>query len=279
MNSETSKLWPALIRARQAIGPITKSGTNPHFGNKYAPLGEVLAAVLPALHAEGLALTAMVDDSTGSAVLAVRISLDDLFIQSRVPLVGAVDMQKLGGAMTYAMRYAIGMLLALELEDDDDGNKASQKPAQASNVRPQAPISPRPASQGTPVLPRNQGKRDGKPGREARQVQDGDAEKVWAMAQALDAKAERDGKDFKIIKGDRLGIYGKVAEKVNLDPGQYSLAQVAARGSLLALMGFYEWLCGKEGIALPEAGPVYQGAVGAELKPANLSNDDLLDAI
>lgn len=151
--STESKLWPALIRARQAIQPIGKSATNPHFKNKYAPLGEVLASVLPALHAEGLALAGFVDrigpDACCSLVVRITHSESGETINSYVPLVGGTDMQKLGGAMTYAMRYAIGMLLALELEDDDDGQRASQpvqRQQQAPALEAQVRSGARPAT-------------------------------------------------------------------------------------------------------------------------------------
>lgn len=166
MNTEP-KLWAALIRARQAIQPIGKTATNPHFRNSYAPLGEVLAAVLPALHAEGLALTAAVGTVGGEGpALGVRIVHAETgeMMESAVPLVGGTDMQKLGGAMTYAMRYAIGMLLALELEDDDDGQRASQpgqRQQQANTIQhgpqgrpPQAP-NPAQGAQGRAPVPQN----------------------------------------------------------------------------------------------------------------------------
>ena len=136
-----STLHAALIAARASIPAIPKTATNPHFGNKYASLGDILAAVLPPLHKQGLSLTCFVRESVQPAppALAVMISLGPDNIVSSVPLIGATDMQKLGGAMTYAMRYAIGGLLALELEDDDDGNRASapQRAATPSAPRPQ----------------------------------------------------------------------------------------------------------------------------------------------
>ena len=138
-----NKLWPALIAARGKMPSISKTATNPHFHNRYAPLGEILSTVLPVLHSESLALSGAVRE--GALVVSVIHSGTGEVVESHVPLVGAPDMQKLGGAMTYAMRYGIGMLLALELDEDDDGNRASQRTAQTTPARTQ------PAGVGAPA--------------------------------------------------------------------------------------------------------------------------------
>lgn len=122
-NGAKPGLHAALIAARAAIPAIPKTHKNPHFGNKFASLGDILGAVLPALAANSLALLSRVED--GALVVELVHAETGECVSSKVPLLGGVDMQKLGGAMTYAQRYGIGTLLALELEDDDDGNRAS----------------------------------------------------------------------------------------------------------------------------------------------------------
>ena len=50
--SETrSEIAKALAKAQATLSPVLKDSTNPHFGNKYAELSTVLAAVMPALNA------------------------------------------------------------------------------------------------------------------------------------------------------------------------------------------------------------------------------------
>ena len=133
-----STLHAALIAARASIPAIPKTATNPHFGNRYAVLGDILAAVLPPLHANGLSLFASVNVEGAAPALIVQIvhAASGEYVASCVPLIGATDMQRLGGGMTYAMRYALGGLLALELDDDDDGNAASRPAAQAPHQAP-----------------------------------------------------------------------------------------------------------------------------------------------
>ena len=257
MTENPNKLFPALIRARAAIQPIAKTATNPHFKNKYAPLGEVLSAVLPALAAEGLALVAGATD--GGLLVKIVEQETGEYVASLVPLIGASDMQKLGGAMTYAMRYGVGMLLALELDDDDDGTKASQGGGQAT-----APVRAPVAAQGAqgsalPARPSPQPsiRSGGKRGSQRRPdpvAREDDAEAVWELCSQLDehgrANPPAGGKSpFQIIKGDKLGIYGKIAERGGVEPGQYSLAQLASRGALPKLRGFYAYLCEQNGLA------------------------------
>jgi hypothetical protein len=38
------------------------------------------------------------------------------------------DPQAVGSAITYAKRYALAGILGLNIDDDDDGNKAAEKP-------------------------------------------------------------------------------------------------------------------------------------------------------
>ena len=69
-----SALWPALLRAQQAIKPIAKSADNPFFHSKYAPLETVLAAVLPALNAEGLVVQQPVEIGEAGWNVVTRIT-------------------------------------------------------------------------------------------------------------------------------------------------------------------------------------------------------------
>jgi len=48
---------------------------------------------------------------------------------SSTPSKDATDPQKLGSAITYARRYALGAILSLNIDEDDDGQKAATAPA------------------------------------------------------------------------------------------------------------------------------------------------------
>jgi hypothetical protein len=144
-------LHAALIQARASIGAIPKTATNPHYKNRYAPLGTVLAHVLPPMAANDLSLSSRLVDGP-ALVVEVTYAPTGEVISSTVPLLGATDMQKLGGAISYAERYGIGALLSLELEDDDDGNRASGRGGPPAKQE-RKPAAPAPTSTAKPVDP------------------------------------------------------------------------------------------------------------------------------
>ena len=109
---------------------VEKDAKNPFFKSNYTTLNEVLGKIKSALLEKGLLIiqnpqkegleTIIIDTETGEQV------------SSFVPYFGVVDMQKLGGAITYARRYALISMLGLESEDDD-GNLASGKKINTNN--------------------------------------------------------------------------------------------------------------------------------------------------
>jgi hypothetical protein len=120
MSTEPS-LVAALVEAQKAFPAIKKSKENKHFGSKYADLSDVLAAVVPALNAQGILLTQPVEDG----VLVTRLTLGAETMETRLPLNLDVKPQELGSQLSYLRRYSISALLAVASEDDDDGNAAS----------------------------------------------------------------------------------------------------------------------------------------------------------
>lgn len=119
---EKTNIYKKLLEFQKLGISIKKDKRNPHFKNDYASLNEVLDKVKEPLNklgvvilqepaAEGL-FTRLYDTENGTEA------------SSFVPFINATDMQKLGGAITYARRYALVSMLALE-DEDDDGNTAS----------------------------------------------------------------------------------------------------------------------------------------------------------
>lgn len=107
----------------QKLGVTIKKGsTNPHYRSTYANLNEVLDKVKEPLNKLGIVII----QTPTEHGLETRIldTEDDSFIVSTVPFINPTDMQKLGGAITYARRYALVTMLGLE-DEDDDGNAAS----------------------------------------------------------------------------------------------------------------------------------------------------------
>lgn len=133
----------ALAAAQIKMGKALKQSDNPHFRSKYADLGNVMDACLPALNEAGIALIQPTgEDDHGRYVETILIhgeSGDQL--SCRVPLIVAKnDMQGYGSAVTYARRYGL-MAMAGIAPEDDDGNAAAKVPPKQEQ-RQQKPQGP-----------------------------------------------------------------------------------------------------------------------------------------
>lgn len=117
----------ALAAAQMDMGKALKSASNPHFKSKYADLGAVVDACLPALNKHGIAvIQPMTHGEHGRDVVTRFIHESGETLECPIPLiVGKNDMQGLGSAITYARRYGL-MSLAGIAPEDDDGNAASK---------------------------------------------------------------------------------------------------------------------------------------------------------
>lgn len=120
----------ALAKAQANMGKALKQANNPHFRSKYADLGNVMDACLPALNEAGIALIQPTgEDEHGRYVETILIHGESgESLTCRVPLIVAKnDMQGYGSAVTYARRYGL-MAMAGIAPEDDDGNAAAKSP-------------------------------------------------------------------------------------------------------------------------------------------------------
>jgi hypothetical protein len=120
-----SEIAKALATAQRNMGKALKQADNPHFRSKYADLGAVMDACLPALNEAGIAVIQPLQESEfGRSVKTVFLHTSGETLETSVPLITAKnDMQGLGSAITYARRYGL-MTLAGIAPEDDDGNAA-----------------------------------------------------------------------------------------------------------------------------------------------------------
>jgi hypothetical protein len=124
-----------LILAQQQIGKVARDAANPRFGSRYATLDTLLEAVKPALHAQGLLLTQLINATPTGDLVVTRITDGADEVLAATPICADRSMpQAFGSAITYARRYALAALLAISTDDDDDGNSAQPlaAPARAS---------------------------------------------------------------------------------------------------------------------------------------------------
>lgn len=122
----------ALAKAQSEMGKAIKDSQNPHFRSKYADLASVMNACLPALTANGIAVTHSMDYGETMQTLATTMThgASNTSVSIQIPiLLGKRDMQGLGSAMTYARRYGVMALAGIAPEDDDGNAAAASGPA------------------------------------------------------------------------------------------------------------------------------------------------------
>lgn len=126
--TDIKSIATALAAAQMEMGKALKQANNPHFRSKYADLGNVMDACLPALNSNGIALIQPTgEDEHGRYVETMLLHGESgQSLSCRVPLiVGKNDMQGYGSAVTYARRYGL-MTMAGIAPEDDDGNAAAK---------------------------------------------------------------------------------------------------------------------------------------------------------
>ena len=130
-------IYSALAAAQTAMGPALKESANPAFKSRYADLANVMAACMPALNANGIAvIQPTIDEENQRYVKTILAHESGETLECRVPLiVGKNDMQGYGSAVTYARRYGL-MCMAGIAPEDDDGNAAAKSPPMVERNNP-----------------------------------------------------------------------------------------------------------------------------------------------
>jgi hypothetical protein len=138
MNKSESivKLSAALCKFHGAMGKVGKDSVNPHFRNKYASLSNIIEAVTPHLNAVGLTVVQM-PTTEGLETLLLHESGEYISSLSTIAAKDPMNPQAVGSAITYARRYAMGAVLSLNIDEDDDATAATVAPKAAP--KPAAP--------------------------------------------------------------------------------------------------------------------------------------------
>lgn len=130
MNKSNSigALAKALAAFHLKVGKIKKDATNPFFKSKYASLSNILDAITIPLAESGLTFTQFPAEENGLITILMHESGE--FIESTYSMRPVKDdPQGRGSAITYQRRYALAAILGLNIDEDDDGNAATQPPA------------------------------------------------------------------------------------------------------------------------------------------------------
>ena len=131
-----------LLAVQKEISAIPREMTNIHFSSKYFTINHCLQLVKPVLNKYGFILTQndgfMINNDEIIPILKTDIiDTEDgtTVLSSTTPMPKETNPQKKGSINTYMRRYALVSLLALEGEDDDDGNAASLPTASKPPVK------------------------------------------------------------------------------------------------------------------------------------------------
>jgi hypothetical protein len=116
----------ALAKFRADITTLTKDADNPFFKSKYASLDNIIEHIKDPLDVAGLSYTQFPDGGGLTTILMHAESGEWIEATYAVPL-QKQDPQGAGSALTYMRRYALGAILGLATEVDDDANSASQE--------------------------------------------------------------------------------------------------------------------------------------------------------
>jgi hypothetical protein len=128
--SETiNNLAKALIDFQGRVQKIKKDAKNPFFKSNYASLSNIQDAISQPLVESGLAYSQMPSGVNGLTTILIHAESGEYLMESFImPVSKPNDPQAVGSAITYAKRYSLSGVLGLNIDDDDDGNKAAEKP-------------------------------------------------------------------------------------------------------------------------------------------------------
>lgn len=124
-SASISKLSAALVKFQSKCVVVGKDSTNPHFKSKYASLSAIIEATQSPLAEVGLAVIQLPAGENTLTTMLVHESGEYIAETYKMTPVRN-DPQGLGSAITYQRRYALGAVLNINIDDDDDGNSASQ---------------------------------------------------------------------------------------------------------------------------------------------------------
>jgi hypothetical protein len=114
----------ALVKFQASVSKVAKEANNPFFKSKYASLANILDTIQKPLSECGLAISQFPDANALTTIILHADSGEWMESSYVMPVAKQNDPQAMGSAMTYARRYALGSILNLNIDDDDDGEKA-----------------------------------------------------------------------------------------------------------------------------------------------------------
>lgn len=118
----------ALCKFQGSVEKVKKEATNPFFKSKYATLSNILDVIRIPLSEAGLSFVQLPIDENKLTTILMHTS-GEWISGTYIMRPTKNDPQGLGSTITYQRRYALGAVLGLNIDDDDDGNEGSEPSA------------------------------------------------------------------------------------------------------------------------------------------------------
>ena len=144
-----AELAGALAKAQGEMAAAKKDSANPFYHSRYADLAQIVEAIRKPLSDNGLAISQLVQPDAEAAVIeTILMHQSGEWLSSTIHLRPVkTDPQGIGSAITYARRYALGAIVGLATEEDDDaesamgrdGSKSKPKPTKTSTAPQKTP--------------------------------------------------------------------------------------------------------------------------------------------
>jgi len=134
-----AELAGALAKAQGEMAAAKKDSTNPFYHSRYADLAQIVEAIRKPLSDNGLAISQLIQpDAEAAVVETILMHQSGEWLSSIIQLKPVkTDPQGIGSALTYARRYALGAIVGLATEEDDDAESAMGR--DGSKSRPKEP--------------------------------------------------------------------------------------------------------------------------------------------
>jgi hypothetical protein len=114
----------AIFEFQKKAVKIIKRAENPFFKSKYADLPSILDEIHTPLIESGLVISQW-PDGEGLTTLVVHPESGEYMMANAIMHPVKADPQSIGSAITFQRRYSLCSILGLNVDEDDDGNKAS----------------------------------------------------------------------------------------------------------------------------------------------------------
>jgi hypothetical protein len=141
----------ALVNFRSIVPKVVKNRNG--FNYRYADLSAVEAAIKKPLEDCGLAVTQFPSGENCLVTLLMHTSGEWMMCEYHMEP-AKKDPQSFGSVITYMRRYALGAVLGLDIDEDDDAEAVSEKEV-AAPKRFTPPATPRQIPPGVPYTPPN----------------------------------------------------------------------------------------------------------------------------